>query len=59
MSKHLKNILDGMRQALVISPSTGYERPTREGFHKDNRALKNDSKNVIRDLRRVTENHGK
>lgn len=50
---HLKNIIDGMGQALVLSPKNDYVRPSSEGFRADSKALKGDASAVAKDLRDV------
>ena len=58
--KHVKNILAGMGQALVLSPRTDYMRPSREGFQLDAKALKGDATVVAKDLKYVVmKKHGK
>lgn len=59
MSKHLKNIIDGVRQVLVLFPSETYVRPSRTDFRKDVKVLRQDSKRVIRDLNKTVEKCGK
>lgn len=58
--KHLKNILDGMGQALVLSPKTDYVHPSKDGFRADSKALKGDASAVAKDLKYVlSKKHGK
>ena len=59
MSKHIKNILDGARQVLVLMPSSGYVVPSKAGFSTDVRVLREDSRRVARDLNRTVKRYGK
>jgi len=59
MTKHIKNILDGARQVLILKPSSGYVVPSKYGFSSDARALKEDSRRVARDLNRTVKKNGK
>lgn len=54
----LKNILDGMANALVICPDRDYIRPDKRGFSRDAANLRSDFKNVANDLRKTTLNYG-
>jgi hypothetical protein len=51
MTQHLKNIIDGMRQVLVICPVNEYVRPTRREFLTDNANLRSDVSRVANGLR--------
>ena len=46
MEQHLKNIIDGMRQVLVLWSDNDYVIPTRGDFHKDAINLRNDAKHI-------------
>lgn len=59
MSKYIKNILAGMRRALVLAPEGAYQRPSRSDFSNDVKALSQDSKNIMRDLNKATGKCGK
>lgn len=60
MGKHLKNLLDGARQSLVIYPVSEYQRPARGDFRKDAQALRGDMARVGAGLRQSLkkERHG-
>ena len=54
MGKHLKNILDGMRQALVLVPAPrDYVRPQRGEFARDAQRLNGDFAAIGQDMRTV------
>ncbi|MCM8625529.1 hypothetical protein [Accumulibacter sp.] len=55
--EHLKNLLAGARQVLVLNPADAYIRP-RGGFAQDAEALRGDSRRVAADLNRATKTHG-
>jgi len=59
MGKHIKNIIDGVMQVLVLNPEVSYERPSRSDFSKDVKALSRDSKRVIQDLNKTAAKCGK
>ena len=52
VSSHLKNILEGMRQAMVIAPEDDYVKPARGEFKEDINALAGDMRIVGNDLRK-------
>jgi len=52
MGQHIKNILDGMRQVLVLWPESDYVRPSRGDFRKDNSNLRSDVGRVAEGLRK-------
>lgn len=54
--EHLKNLLAGARQVLVLNPVDAYIRP-RGGFAQDAKALRGDARRVTADLNRVTKTH--
>jgi len=54
----LKNIIDGMANALVLYPDNDYIRPDKRGFSRDAANLRGDFKNVANDLRKTTLNYG-
>lgn len=56
---HLKNILTGAGQVLVLDSGVDYVRPTRNDFARDIKALKSDSKRFVSSFARVTKEHGK
>lgn len=51
MGKHLKNLLDGARQVLVMWPESDYVRPSRGDFGKDSDNLRADVQRIARGLR--------
>jgi hypothetical protein len=53
MGKHLKNLLDGARQALILCPESEYLRPRRGDFRQDAEALRGDAPRVANGLRRA------
>lgn len=54
MGKHLKNIFQGMSQALQFNAvARDYVVPTRNGFAQDARALRGDFIAVGNDMRKV------
>lgn len=61
MGQHLKNILDGMRQAFALWPENDYVRPSRGDFRKDNANLRADAERIAAGLRKNIKNkkHGK
>ncbi|MGV1046858.1 hypothetical protein [Limnohabitans sp.] len=54
----LRNIIDGMANALVLYPDSDYIRPDKHGFSRDMANLRGDFNNVARDLRKTTLEHG-
>jgi hypothetical protein len=52
MERHMKNILDGMRQVLVLWPEADYVLPSRGDFRKDNGNLRSDAGRVAEGLRK-------
>ena len=48
--QHLKNLLDGMRQVLVLWPHSDYVIPSRGGFRQDAANLHGDYKRVAAGL---------
>lgn len=59
MTKHIKYILQGIRQILVLSPEDDYIRPSKFDFWKDIVALRQDSSRVSRDLRKTLKQYDK
>lgn len=57
--KNLKNILDGIKQALVLDYGDKYVRPTSSDFSIDVSTLRRDSQIVISDLNKTTKKHVK
>ena len=51
--EHLKNILDGMRQVLILDAGSQYIRPSRNGFYKDASMLRGDVKSVASDMNKL------
>ena len=56
---HLKNLLEGVRQVLVLDSGDRYIRPSNNGFARDYSALRGDSKRIISDLSKTTKEHDK
>lgn len=54
----LKNIIDGMANALVLYPDNDYIRPDKRGFSRDAANLRGDFKRTTNDLRKTTLNYG-
>jgi len=59
MSKHLKYLIEGARQVLVLFPADGYVQPSRSDFKKDIKTLRKDAHKVIADLSITTRKYGK
>jgi len=59
MGKLLKNLLEGARQVLVLSPGSEYIRPSKKDFHSDIQMLRKDSRRVVSDLCAKTSQYGK
>jgi len=57
--EHLKNILSGACQVLVLDNGDGYVRPSRGDFRRDMTSLRADARRVATDLNRVVQQHGK
>ncbi|WP_017365271.1 hypothetical protein [Methylococcus capsulatus] len=51
MGKHLKNLLDGAWQVLVMWPESDYVRPSRGDFGKDSDNLRANARRIARGLR--------
>lgn len=51
MSNHIRRLIEGVQQALVIDPGSSYIVPQRGDFHLDNRALRGDARQVANGLR--------
>ncbi len=60
MGRHLKNILDGARQVLVLWPENDYIRPKRGDFLIDHNNVRADCGRITEGLRRNVKNqrHG-
>lgn len=56
---HLKNLLEGARQVLVLDYGAQYIRPSNNGFAKDISSLRGDSKQIMSDLSKTTKKHAK
>jgi hypothetical protein len=56
--EHLKNILEGVRQVLVLDTNSEYIQPSRNGFSKDMNFLHGDARRVASDLSKVTKRYG-
>lgn len=54
----LKNIIEGMANALVLYPDSDYIRPDKNGFNRDAANLRGDFKRTANDLRKTTLNYG-
>lgn len=59
MARTIKNIINGIRQALVLYPEADYVYPSKRGFYADALFLRRDNRRVARDLRKKTLEHGK
>ncbi len=59
MTKHIKYILQGIRQILVLSPEDDYIRPSKFDFWGDIVALRQDSNRVSRDLKKTLKQYDK
>ena len=59
MTKHIKYILQGIRQILVLSPEDDYIRPSKFDFGGDIAALRQDSSRVSRDLKKTLKRYDK
>jgi hypothetical protein len=59
MSKHLKHLIEGARQVLVLCPNDAYLRPSGADFSKDVTALRNDNNRVVRGLGKTAKKYGK
>lgn len=59
MSKHVRNILNGAKQALVLMPASGYVVPSKSDLHADVRSLREDGRRVARDLNKALRKYGK
>lgn len=53
--EHLKNLLEGARQVLVLDTGSEYVIPTRKGFADDVAALRSDARNITSDLSKVAQ----
>lgn len=58
MARYLENILDGIRQVLVLWPEREYIFPSRGDFYKDNNSLRSDSNVVAKNIRRGLKQYG-
>lgn len=58
MGKHLKNILEGLRQALVLDSQGDYVRPAKGDFRRDQQALNGDAKRIAADMRKTAKAYG-
>jgi CO dehydrogenase nickel-insertion accessory protein CooC1 len=56
--EHLKNLLEGARQVLVLDTNSQYSLPSRSGFSNDMSSLRGDARNIATDLRKVTKRYG-
>lgn len=52
MTKHIKNLVDGLRQTLVVAPDAQYTLPTRGATRRDMQALSSDARSVAGDIRK-------
>jgi hypothetical protein len=59
MTKHIKHILQGARQVLVLIPAAKYVVPSKHGFARDVAELRKDSKRVARDFNKTLSKYGK
>lgn len=59
MTKHIKNIIDGARQVLVIRPDENYVRPLRTAFQRDAYVLRKDMGSIAKDMNKTIRKHDK
>lgn len=59
MTKHIKYILQGARQVLVLLPNDKYVLPSKYAFSHDVGELRKDSKRVVKDLNKSLSKYGK
>jgi hypothetical protein len=59
MTKHIKYILQGARQVLVLMPADKYVLPSKHAFSHDVKELRKDSRRVVRDLNKSLSSYGK
>lgn len=53
MSKHIKYIIEGARQVLVIRPDDDYVRPMRAAFQRDSDTLRRDMGRIAKDMNKT------
>jgi len=59
MTKHIKNIIDGAMQVLVIRPDENYVRPLRTAFQRDAYVLRKDMGSIAKDMNKTIRKHDK
>jgi hypothetical protein len=59
MTKHIKYIIEGARQVLVIKPDESYVRPLRSAFQRDSDVLRKDMGNIAKDMNKTIRKHDK
>ncbi len=52
MTRTMKNLIEGAKEALTLKASTDYSTPTRGGFHKDSLNFKGDIRKIGSDFRK-------
>lgn len=57
MGEHIKRMLEGMGQVLVVSTNREYEKPLKSDFRSDVASLRNDVRKVGQDLTNTTKQY--
>lgn len=52
MGNHLKNVLEGIQQALTLAPDSDYVIPRRGDFRRDVEALRGDARAIADGLKK-------
>ncbi|TAN71039.1 MAG: hypothetical protein EPN17_02480 [Methylobacter sp.] len=55
--EHLKNLLEGAKQVLVLDTGSQYIRPSRNDFSKDMSLLRGDARRISTDMNKVVNGH--
>jgi hypothetical protein len=59
MTKHIKHIIEGARQVLVLMPAERYVIPSKSDFLRDVKVLRQDANQIARDINKTIKKHGK
>ena len=59
MTKHIKYIINGARQILVLMPNDNYVLPSKSDFFDDVKTLRKDVNRVAMDLKKTIKKHDK
>jgi hypothetical protein len=59
MTKHIKYIIEGARQVLVIKADENYVRPLRSAFQRDADILRKDMGRIAKDMNKTIRRHDK